>query len=713
MADGKIEGRIGGKTCLICNCEGTMPLDTAALAKALARVGGTGAPPDIHTQLCRAQLDSFKSAMAGDGPVLVGCTQEAPLFSETVDEMFPGEEGGEEGGASVSFTNIRERAGWSAEAGGATPKIAALLAEAALDIPATPSVSMTTEGLCLVYGRDETAIEAARQLSGRLDVTVVLKDPGEIAPPRVMDVPVFRGRVAAVGGHLGAFELVVDDYAPAIVSSRGFLAFEAGRDGAASRCDLILDLTGEAPLVPAPEKRDGYFNPDPGNPAAVQRSLFDLADMVGEYEKPRYVAYDAALCAHSRSQLTGCTRCLDVCPASAIRPDGDIVAIDPYLCGGCGACSSVCPTGAARYDMPPAATVLERLRTLLAAYHDAGGTAPVLLVHDTRHGEDLIAAAARFGRGLPAAVLPFAVNETTQIGFDFLAAGFAYGATRILLLVGPDKRDELAGLAGQIGLAEAVMDGLGYEGGRAEVLVESDPEALEATLYGLTERSAAAPSRFLPLGEKRTVTRLALDHLHSQAPNPVDHLPLPPGAPFGTLDIDAEGCTLCLACVGACPTGALRDNPDRPQLGFVEDACVQCGLCRVTCPESVIRLAPRISFTPEARQTVVVKEEEPFECIRCGAPFGTRASVERIYDQLASKHSMFKDPKTMERIKMCNDCRVIDQFADPEAPFAGAPRPMVRTTDDDLREREAEIEAARAKLKAERAAGGTDEAADS
>ena len=688
------DDKVNGKTCLICNCERTMPLDAAALKQALE----LSAPPEIHTQLCRAQLESFKSAAVGDAPVLVGCTQEAPLFVETLDEM-----GAE---TPVHFTNIRERAGWSDEASATTPKIAALLAEAALDVPATPSVAMNSEGLCLVYGRDEAAVDAARQLASRLDVTVLLKEPGEIVPPRVMDVPVFRGRITAAGGHLGAFEVVVDDYAPAVVSSRGFLAFEAARDGAASRCDLILDLTGDPPLVPAPEKRDGYVRVDPGDPAAVQRALFDLADLVGEFEKPRYVAFDAGLCAHSRSQLTGCTRCLDVCPASAIRPDGDTVAIDPFVCGGCGSCSSVCPTGAARYDMPPAATVLERLRTLLAAYHDSGGTAPVLLVHDPRQGEDLISTAARFGRGLPARVLPFAVNETTQIGFDFLSAAFAYGAAGVLLLVGPQKRDELAGLAGQVGLAEAVTDGLGYGGGRVAVLVESDPEALEAALYELDERPAATASRFLPLGEKRTVIRLALDHLHAEAPVPVDHVALPPGAPFGTLNIDAEGCTLCLACVGACPTGALRDNPDRPQLAFVEDACVQCGLCRVTCPEKVIALEPRISFTPEAKQAVVVKEEEPFECIRCGKPFGARSSIERIHAQLASKHSMFQDSRTIDRIKMCDDCRVVDQFNDPDAPFAGAPRPLPRTTDDDLREREAEIEEARAKLKAERAADG-------
>ena len=106
--------------------------------------------------------------------------------------------------------------------------------------------------------------------------------------------------------------------------------------------------------------------------------------------------------------------------------------------------------------------------------------------------------------------------------------------------------------------------------------------------------------------------------------------PLPEGAPFGSLEVDVAGCTLCLACVGACPTGALLDNPDQPMLRFVEDACVQCGLCRSTCPEQVIRLEPRLDFTPAARMPRVIKEEEPAQCTRCGKAFGTRSSIERI-----------------------------------------------------------------------------------
>jgi hypothetical protein len=47
---------------------------------------------------------------------------------------------------------------------------------------------------------------------------------------------------------------------------------------------------------------------------------------------------------------------------------------------------------------------------------------------------------------------------------------------------------------------------------------------------------------------------------------------------------------------------------------------------------------------------------------------------------------MFSGPGRLEILKMCEDCRVIAQFDDPDAPFAAAPRRVPRTTDDYLRE---------------------------
>jgi ferredoxin len=678
--------KLNGKRLLVCDCEVSMALDGKALARACADEGGA---PEIHTQLCRAQLARFQEAVAGGEPLLVGCTQEAPRFEEARVEYGPE--------TPVAYVNIRERAGWAEQGSEALPKIAALLAEAALEVPPAASLTLKSSGECLVYGRDEQALEAAKQLASRLSVTVILTGAAEVIPPRTMDPPLFRGTVAQAAGHLGAFEVTFDGFAQPVASSREALAFERPRDGVATRFDLILDLSGSSPLFPAHAKRDGYFRPDPGNPAAVQRALFDLTDLVGEFQKPRYVRFEAELCAHSRSSRTGCTRCLEVCPAAAIQPAGDVVAIDPYLCGGCGACHSVCPTGAAAYAYPPASTVLERLRTLLLTYRQSGGEHPALLVHDDAFGGELISLMSRFGRGLPANVLPFALNEVTQLGLDAILAAFAYGAERLQVLVPPRRRDELTGLEAQFAYAEAALGGLGYGRERLELVLDDDPDAVETRLFEAPPAGRMPAACFLPMGGKRALLRLALQELHAAAPAPVDQLPLPAGAPFGRVVVDTDGCTLCLACVGACPTGALQDNPERPELRFLEDACVQCGLCASTCPERVIKLEPRLNFTEQARQPIVVKQEEPFECIRCAKPFGTKASIEMIIEKLGAKHWMFKDSAAIDRIRMCDDCRVIVQFEAEGNPFAAGPRPKTRTTDDYLRER-AELEAARAKL---------------
>jgi hypothetical protein len=50
---------------------------------------------------------------------------------------------------------------------------------------------------------------------------------------------------------------------------------------------------------------------------------------------------------------------------------------------------------------------------------------------------------------------------------------------------------------------------------------------------------------------------------------------------------------------------------------------------------------------------------------------------------------MYASKAAAERIKMCDDCRVVAQFEVGDDPLAGAPRRLTRTTDDDLREREA------------------------
>jgi ferredoxin len=661
------------KDILLCSCEDTMPLDADAV-----RRGCSGADVKTAKQLCRAELERFRSAAARGGPLIVGCTQEAPLFKETA---------GEGRTTDISFVNVRETAGWSEQAADAGPKMAALIAAADEPDPAVQFVSLESEGVILIYGRDERAVEAGMLLKEHLDVTVLLSRPTEVAPPRVSDFPVAKGTIRSATGHLGDFEIVVDDFSLAAPSSRHALAFAPARDGAKSRCDIVLDMSGNAPLFAAPDLRDGYLRVDPGDPAAVLRVVLKARDLVGTFDKPRYISFTKDLCAHSRSRIVGCRRCLDLCPTGAITPAGDHVAIDAAICAGCGECAAACPTGAAAYALPSADALMRKLRALLTTFRQAGGTNPIVLLHDNEHGSTLIDALARYGAGLPANALPVAVNEVTQIGLETIATAFAYGAMDMRLILRTKPRHDLAGLRQSIGFAAPILSALGY--GSLATIETDDPDALGAALLAIEpHRPSPRPASFLPVGGKREVLMLALRELQRAAPNPVDVIALPQGAPFGTVDIDVDGCTLCLACVSACPTGALGDDPERPLLRFREDACVQCGLCKATCPEKVISLRPQLDFGAATAPARVLKEEEPFTCIKCGKPFGVKSTVERVSKKLEGLHWMYqRDSKRLDLIKMCEDCRIAAVTEDEFDPHAAPQRPDVRTTDDYLRER--------------------------
>jgi ferredoxin len=659
------------RTILVCSCEDTMPLDAEALHQ-----GCRGGRLVTGRQFCRAELERFREIVADGAPAMIGCTQEAPLFREVAGDS-----------ADVSFVNLRETAGWSKDAADAGPKMAALAAAAAEPAPELSFVTLRSDGVILIYGRDERAVEAAGLLRDHLDVTVVVTRPGEISPPRVVDFPIVKGTIRSAKGHLGAFEVTVDDYAAPSPSSRNALAFGPGRNGAVSHCDILLDLSGGTPLFPAADLRDGYLRADPGDPAAVLRAVLRARDLVGDFDKPRYIDFTDHLCAHSRSNIVGCRRCLDLCPTGAIAPAGNHVAIDAAVCAGCGQCAAVCPTGAASYAMPPADALMRRVRTLLTVYREAGGRMPVLLFHDEDHGGALIDALARHGDGLPAHVLPVRVNEVTQVGLETVVSAFAYGAAAVRFLLRAKPRHDVAGLARTITLAEMVLAGLGLGGARLGAIETDDPFVLGARLReGGLEDGVVLPASFQPDGRKRDVLRLALRELHRVAPCPVDVIALPADAPFGAVEIDVEGCTLCLACVSACPTGALTDDPERPMLRFAEDACVQCGLCKATCPEKVISLVPQIDFRAATAASRVLKAEEPFPCIRCGKPFGVKSMIERVIAKLEGQHWMYQGAASrLDAIKMCEACRVA-AITEREFDPHGAPaRPLVRTTDDYLR----------------------------
>jgi len=649
---------------LLCDCTGTMLPDASAIAR------GCGLACDtVHSHLCRSQAAVAAAALKSGAPVIIACGQEAAAFDDLAEELDAADR--------LTCVDIRDRAGWSDDPSG--PKMAALIAEAQLDAPPVPAMGIESEGLCLIYGAGEATVYAAARLAPALAVTCMLTEPVEIIPPARAEMDIVTGRIRQAGGALGGFALEFDAFAELAPAGRGRRRFAERRSGVKSDCDVIVDLSGDQPLFPAHHKRDGYLRADPGDPLAVERALFDAAQLVGSFEKPLYVRFDESLCAHSRAGRAGCSRCLDLCPTGAILPDGDAVRIDPNICGGCGDCHAVCPSGAASSDEMPVAHLFRRLRVMAEAYRNAGGTAPRLLVHDPEHSAEMIRLAARYGRGLPGDVIPLAIPSLALFGHAEQLAALALGYAVVDILAGP--RTEPAPIEAQIALAAAIATRTGVVGERIRQIDPADPDALSDALYG----TAPAPHSLepiLPLGGRRNTVRLAARALAGAAAT--ETIPLPEGAPYGAVLVDTGACTLCMSCAGFCPPGALLDNPDKPQLSFREAACLQCGLCADACPENSIRLLPQLDLTDAALAPRILHEEEPFACIECGKLFGVKSTIDRIIEKLEGKYALFTNSDNVRLIQMCDDCRVRAQYHAEAAPMFMRERPPVRTTEDYL-----------------------------
>ncbi|HRO58554.1 MAG TPA: 4Fe-4S binding protein [Burkholderiaceae bacterium] len=700
---------------LVCSCNGTVELGGAFDASEAAASGLAVSPV---TALCRREMGRFLEAVAGTDDVLVTCTQESALFREVAAARrsvapirfvnIREQAGWGRDGASAAPKIAALVAMAATTADEAIPTVqyrsggrllivgdAGAAFEWAEQLHGTLSVSV------LVTGRAWQQLPAQRRfpiMSGdaveirgwlgafrvgwqqrnpidldacvRCGACVEACPEGAIGPSLQVDAERCRGHRACVEacGGIGAIDFARSDTA---------------RD---AEYDLVLDLR-RTPAFDFDDPPQGYFHCGP-DPAEQLQAVLKLSTMIGEFEKPKYFDYDARICAHGRNGKTGCTACIDVCSTRAISSLGDRIQVEPHLCMGCGGCTSVCPSGAIRYAYPSAPVLGARLRAGLAAFRKRGGEHPSLLFHDGEAGTALVESLARgsaaqgsttqklIGRGpadrrpsapgLPARLIPVAVHHPASVGLDLALAAIAWGAASVTVLFTPDTSEHYAeALTRQFETGRRLLSAVGLDGDRLRVLRTGDRLELTEALHGharIALSSVGRAATFALPGEKRRAIDFALAHLSEQAEAAGRELPtevaLAAGAPFGSLRIRQDACTLCLACVGACPESALLDGSERPQLRFIERNCVQCGLCETTCPEDAITLQPRYLFDQQARSPRVLNEAEPFHCVCCGKAFGTRQMIDSMTARLAT-HSMFGG-KAMRRLQMCADCRVVD-----------------------------------------------------
>lgn len=532
----------------------------------------------------------------------------------------------------------------------ARARAAAQSAAETLSVQPTGVVQYRSRGRVLIVGGEEAQWLAAR-LEHPLHAEVLLTEGDD--EPGVPTTPA-GGRDIRISGHLGAYSVELGE--PGKHNHQTILV------------DMVIDL-GLQPLISRELLPPGYWHFG-REMQDLDAATLALEGMVGTFEKPRFFAYDANICAHSRSGQNGCRRCIDACPAEAIISIGEQVEVNPNLCQGGGICASVCPSGAMRYAYPGPGDTAQRLRLMLKTYAEAGGRDPVILfVSD----DDVTGLAPT-----PPNVLLVVVEELASVGHELWLAALSWGASCVLLAdSGSVPSKARAALNQQISYSHDLLKGLGYSTDALRIVDSGQAPADCPPVAGLP-----IAATFAALDQKRELAGMALDHLWQHSQQRPERFSILPGAPYGGIRIDADKCTLCMSCTSVCPAKALSAGDDIPRVLLHEANCVQCGICSNSCPERAITLEARYLADPEKRrQPQILHEEPPFCCVACGKPFATRRVIDNILDKL-SAHAMFQTERARQRLKMCEDCRVVDAIQDTEAMQSGLFGKQTRHTND-------------------------------
>ena len=437
------------KTLKVCSCNRTIAIDAAALGAALK----TGAPLSLHHQLCRKERARLQAALGEADDIVVGCTQEAPLFGELAAASSAASTAGCASSTSASRGLVgrggrpRPEDSGAARAGGAARTRSRCRAWA-----------IKSGGSLLIIGPAEAALAwAERVCAAQLAVSVLVTAAtgGELPHERASrcgpgKCHALSGLARRVRGRVAAGQPDRPRPVHALQCLHPRLSREARSTSAtrststmqgAPQCVTACGAIGAIDFAAPRQRREGALRPGARSvaraAAAHARAAAGLSRARATIRSSRRSRRRSSRAgrANSRSRAfsptrrrsartaaraaAGCNQCIDVCSTGAIRADGDHVRVEPHLCMGCGGCATVCPSGAMSYAYPDVAELGTRLKTAAVDLPRRGRTRRLHPVPRRARGARRWSTRwAAADKGLPARVIPVDAATCASIGID-------------------------------------------------------------------------------------------------------------------------------------------------------------------------------------------------------------------------------------------------------------------------------------------------------
>lgn len=398
-----------------------------------------------------------------------------------------------------------------------------------------------------------------------------------------------------------------------------------------------------------PEHATPYFLPR--DQKVTRRSLFTVPP-IGYRPVPSVRAERCAV-------QSGCQLCVQACPRNALEKTGGHLAVDKPRCEGCGVCLAVCPLEA--FNFP--GWSIAQFEAQFSALFDSLTHQPFGLLLTCQRVVGKLEELAHQGISYSHQWLPVVVPCLGMVTPTWLLQSLAHGAEVVaLLFCGGDCPFGQEGvIGGRVNFSRQLLRRLGQAPERVRILSASPPERLLQALQKPPSRNVSDHQSRLEsawhLGSLEGAVQ-AIQFLGAGRPSSevvLEH----PYSPFGALELRAEGCTGCLSCVKACPTGALasESSGDEVTITYEASSCTGCELCVNICPEAaaqVLRVRRMTNLNALSGSRLILHKEQMAICEGCGATIASRTMLQRLETLLEGSDETLRTALS----RYCPSCRL-------------------------------------------------------